>query len=254
MRKSSYMGPKMSRYQFEGLQNKGWIIEYATEVYRRRPNIVARLELDLDNRFQEVVVKCFGWREARGPFLSPFTESKAEHVWKMSRRFIDLNIPVPKPVAMYTERQMGFVNHNVYLSEYIGKHQTGAGIIHNEQVPFSKKREFVLKVARIIAAVHHAGYLHHDLALDNFLMLEDHSNEIFLIDLTRVENRHRLSLQERVEDFARLNLCDCDLKQDHDECLWLHFLLRYDAAHAETFIAPLKKSLQKYQLRGKSDQ
>lgn len=243
MKKSSYIGPKLSRYQFEGLQNKGWIIEYASEVYRRRPNVVARLELELDSRFQDVVVKCFGWRKALNPFISSFFKSKAEKVWETSHRFLELGIPVPKPVAMYTERQGGFVNHNIFISEYVGKHQTGGHFLKGAPVSFLQKCEFIRKVAEIVAVVHRAGFLHHDLNPDNFLIANDNHNAVFLLDLTLVKYHKRLSIKERMHDIARLNLCDCQLDDDHEDCLWLYFLLHYDSENANHLVAPLKRSL-----------
>ncbi|MDO9548645.1 MAG: hypothetical protein Q7J65_06760, partial [Candidatus Marinimicrobia bacterium] len=137
MKKSSYIGPSISRYQFEGLKNKGWIIEYAIEVYKRRPNTVALLELDIGSRFQKVVVKSFGWRDAKAPFISPFTKSKAEKAWDATHWLMDAGIPVPKPVAVYTARQAGFVDSSIFITEYIGKHQKSSRVFKSEIIDFA---------------------------------------------------------------------------------------------------------------------
>lgn len=254
MKKSAYIGPTISRYQFEGLKNKGWITEYALEVYKRRPNTVALLELDIGSRFQKVVIKSFGWRNAKDPFFSPFTKSRAEKAWEATHWLLDDGIPVPKPIAVYTARQVGFINQNILITEYVGAHQKSSRIFESGIVDFVQKRDVAMKIAEIVAAVHNAGYLHHDLVKDNFLVTENKDGSVFLVDLTLVERKKKITPEERMDDVAKLDLCSCNLDHDHDDCLWLYFILAYDNDNAENLLVHLKKSIQKYQKAGKSVQ
>jgi len=254
MKKSSYIGPSISRYQFEGLKNKGWVIEYAIEVYKRNPNVVALLELDIGSRFQKVVVKCFGWRDAKAPFLSPFTKSRAEKAWDATHLLMDAGIPVPKPLAVYTARQVGFIDYNIFISEYVGKHQKASRLFESEIVDFAQKRDVAMKIAEIVAATHNAGYIHNDFVKDNFLVSDADSRHLFLVDLTLVEHKQKMTVEERMDDVAKLDLCSCNLSRDHNDCLWLYFLISYDSENAEKLLGHLKKSILKYQKTRESTQ
>lgn len=245
MKKSSYIGPSISRYQFEGLKNKGWIVEYALEVYKRRPNVVALMELDIGSRFQKVVVKCYGWRDSKGPLISPFRQSCAEKTWEVTHLMRDAGLPVPKPVAVYTQRTAGFIEYNIYISEYAGIHQKSNRIFDSEIEEFLRKRDTVMKIAKIIADMHNAGFIHNNLVKDNFLVTEDDSQSVVLVDLTEVEHKETMTIEEKMDDIAKLDLCDCHLEHDHDDCLWLYFLLGYDYENANTLINHLRKSIQR---------
>ncbi|MDO9548727.1 MAG: hypothetical protein Q7J65_07195 [Candidatus Marinimicrobia bacterium] len=56
-----------------------------------------------------------------------------------------------------------------------------------------------------------------------------------------------MTIKERMDDIAKLGLCSCNLDHDHDDCLWLYFILSYDSENAENLLNHLKKSIQKYQ-------
>jgi len=252
MKKSSYIGPSISRYQFEGLKNKGWIVEYAIEVYKRRPNIVALMELDIGSRFQKVVVKSFGWRDAKAPFISPFKKSRAEMAWDATHRLMDAGLPVPKPVAVYTARQAGFIDLNIFITEYIGKHQKSSRVFESEIIDFARKGDVAMKIAEIVSATHKAGFIHHDFVKDNFLVSDADYRSVFLVDLTLVEQKKKMTIAERMNDIAKLNLCSCNLDHDHEDCLWLYFILSYDSENAENILVHLKKSIQKLQKARKS--
>jgi len=247
MKKSSYIGPSISRYQFEGLKNKGWIVEYAAEVYKRRPNIVALMELDIGSRFQKVVVKSFGWRDAKSPFISPFKKSRAEMAWDATHLLLDSGLPVPNPVAVYTARQAGFIDHNIFITEYIGKHQKSSRFLENEIVDFAHKRDVVMKIAEIASTTHKAGFIHHDFVKDNFLISDVDHRSVFLVDLTLVEQKKKMAIEDRMDDIAKLDLCKCNLDHDHENCLWLYFILSYDSDNAQNTLVHLKKSIQKRQ-------
>ncbi len=243
MKKSAYIGPKLSRYQFEGLKNRGWIIEYASEVYKRHPNIVALIELDI-GQYQRMVVKNFGWRDAKSPLLSPFIISPARKAWNASHQLIDAGVPVPKPIAVHTARQAGFIDCNYYISEYVGKHEKASRYLGSNIVSLQKKTLIVKKIGEIIFKMHNAGFIHNDLVQDNFLVVEGNCEKIFLVDVNRVQKKSKITNEEKMLDIARLNLCCCDLEQDHDNCLWLYLLVAYDSDNAEQNLSLLKKALK----------
>jgi len=159
MKKTAYIGPPIDRYHLEGLMNKGWIIEYALEVFKRHPNVVALLELDIGNRFQKVIVKNFGWRNNISIILSPWMRSRAQKLWDASHWLLEAGVSVPKPLAVYTQRQMGFILNNFLVTEYIGKFQTARRILRNEIVELEIKRLITSKIAEMVARMHQANLI-----------------------------------------------------------------------------------------------
>ncbi len=249
MKKTSYTGPPISRYYFEGLINKGWIIEYALEVFKRHPNVVALLELEIGNRFQKVIVKNFGWRNNISIILSPWMRSRAQKSWDASHWLLEAGVPVPKPLAVFTQRQAGFIVKNYLITEYIGKFQTARRILRNEIVELEIKQLITSKMAEMVARMHQANLIHHDLTMGNFLVKNDNCEQIYLVDLNRLERKSRLSTSEKMADIAKINLCRCQLNEEHDNCLWRFFLQQYDAPQFERNFKALKKAICKNQLR-----
>jgi len=249
MKKTTYIGPPIDRYHFEGLMNKGWIIEYALEVFKRNPNVVALLELDIGNRFQKVIVKNFGWRNNISILLSPWMRSRAQKSWDAAHWLLEAGVPVPKPLAVYTQRQAGFIVKNYLITEYIGKFQTARRILRNEVVELESKQLIVSKMAEMVARMHQANLIHHDLTKGNFLVKDDNYEKIYLVDLNRLERKSRLSISEKMADIAKINLCRCQLNEEHNGCLWRFFLQHYDGHQFESNLKTLKRAIYKNQLR-----
>ncbi|MBU4444581.1 lipopolysaccharide kinase InaA family protein [bacterium] len=249
MLKSSYTGPSLSHYQFEGLRNKGWVIERAIEVYKHHPNAVVLIELDVGIRFQKLVVKNFGWRNTISMFFSPFMRSRAQKSWDASKWLLEAGVPVPKPIAVYTARQLGFIDQNFFITEYIGKNQKSRRILRNEIIEFEKKQLIVQKMGEMVFAMHNAGMIHNDLTQGNFLVKDGDYEDIYLVDLNRLVRKSRITIAERMYDISKMNLCSCNLEHDHADCLWLYFLLAYEPEQAEYNLMYLRKAIVKNRMR-----
>lgn len=172
--------------------------------------------------------------------------------WDATHRLMDAGLPVPKPVAVYTARQAGFIDLNIFITEYIGKHQKSSRVFESEIIDFARKGDVAMKIAEIVSATHKAGFIHHDFVKDNFLVSDADYRSVFLVDLTLVEQKKKMTIAERMNDIAKLNLCSCNLDHDHEDCLWLYFILSYDSENAENILVHLKKSIQKLQKARKS--
>jgi len=244
MRKSSYTGPSLSRYQFEGLTNKGWIIEKATEVYKRQPNIVALMELEIGDRFREVVVKYFGWRNTISAIMSPFTRSRAQKSWDASRWLLEAGVPVPKPIAVFTARSRGFVKSNFLITEYIGPNQKVRRILRNGIVEVEQKNLILRKMAEMVCKMHQAGMIHRDLTPGNFLV-KDSNCEIYLVDLNRLRRKSRVTAAEKMHDISKMGLCSCNLEHFHENCRWQYFLRQYEPEQFDRNLKALKRAILK---------
>jgi len=85
--------------------------------------------------------------------------------------------------------------------------------------------------------------------MGNFLVKNDNYEQIYLVDLNRLERKSWLSISEKMADIAKINLCRCQLNEEHDNCLWRFFLRHYDAHQFEYNLKALKRAIYKNQLR-----
>lgn len=250
MQKSAYTGPSLSRYQFEGLTNKGWIIEKATEIYKRHPNVVALMEFEIDNHPRKVVVKCFGWRNTISVIMSPFMRSRAQKSWDASQWLLDAGVPVPKPIAVFTARSRGFIKSNFLITEYIGPNRKAQRILRNEIVEVEQKNLILRKMAEMVRKMHQAGMIHHDLTPDNFLV-KDSNCEIYLVDLNRLRRKSRITVAGKMHDISKMGLCSCNLEHFHENCRWQYFLRQYEPEQIDRNLKVLKRAILKTRVRHK---
>jgi tRNA A-37 threonylcarbamoyl transferase component Bud32 len=251
VQKSAYTGPSLSRYHFEGLTNKGWIIEKATEVYKRQPNVVALMEFEIGNRFRKVVVKCFGWRNTISAIMSPFMRSRAQKSWDASWWLLEAGVPVPKPIAVFTNRSRGFVKSNFLITEYIGTNQKVRRILRNEIVEAEQKNLILRKMAEMVRKMHQAGMIHRDLTPGNFLVKDSNCEEIYLVDLNRLRRKSRVTVAGKMHDISKMGLCTCNLEHFHENCKWQYFLRQYEPEQFNRNLKALKRAIRRTRVHRK---
>jgi len=245
----SLHGTKLSKEQINRLCNKGWILERASYIYKNKTNLVAALEMNIDGRLKKVVVKKFGWRNTISRIFSPVMRSRAKKSWDASHWLLDAGIFVPKPISVYTERVFGFIKNNFLLTEYISDYHSARRILRDLRFDTELKENIVKIIAEIISSLHSAGLLHNDLTLGNFLVGDINYNEIYLVDLNRLVYKKRLTPKMKMYDISKMNLCKCNLKQEHENCMWLLFLRNYDPDNYDNNIMILRKAIAKNILR-----
>ena len=111
-------------------------------------------------------------------------------------------------------------------------------------------KERVIKIiAEIVSRLHSACLLHNDLTLGNFLVGDINYNEVHLIDLNRLARKWWLTPKMKMYDISKMNLCRCNLEQEHENCMWLLFLRNYDPDNYDNNIVVLRKAIAKNRLR-----
>ena len=245
----SLHGEKLNKEQIDRLCNKGWILERAFHIYKNKTNVVAALELNVNGKPQRIVVKNFGWRNTISCVLSPVMRSRAKKSWDASHWLLDARIIVPRPISVYTDRKFGFIKKNFLLSEYISNYRSARRILRDVTVDTELKERVIKIIAEIISSLHSANLLHNDLTLGNFLVGDIDYNEVYLIDLNRLARKWWLTPKMKMYDISKMNLCRCNLEQEHENCTWLLFLRNYDPDNYDNNIVVLKKAIAKNRLR-----
>lgn len=237
-----FLGETIAPELIEKLCDRHWIDANARVVYKDKVNIVAELELEIKGKLREVVIKYFGWRNKISYWLSPFMRSRAQKSWDASQWLINHGINVPKPIAVFTRRKLGFIHENFLLTEKIADHITVRQFLKNTD-SFERKAEVVKQLGLIVKKLHDGNFLHRDLTLGNFLLTDKGAQEIYLVDLNRLVWRPFLFKWQRLKDISKMNLCPCRLQLEHIDCLWLVFLNAYDNERFKSNLKILRAAL-----------
>jgi tRNA A-37 threonylcarbamoyl transferase component Bud32 len=244
-----HRGVSLSPKQVQQLQNNAWLSEHAVRIYKHKINLVAALNLDLNRVLKSVAVKNFGWRNLQSLLFSPLMRSRAFKSWDASLLLTNLGVRVPEPIAVYTERQCGFIQANFLLTENLANALSIRQIFKDENVPFKRKEAIVRRIAEMITRMHRARVVHNDLTRGNFLIRDGDPQQIYLIDLNRIVRRWWLGKRRRLSEIARMNLCPCQLQKEHPNCLWEVFLRHYQIESCDKNRPALAAAIKRNELR-----
>ncbi|HPC35908.1 MAG TPA: lipopolysaccharide kinase InaA family protein [Candidatus Marinimicrobia bacterium] len=226
-------GEKLTQEQLRQLCDRDWISTNAHHIYKDKVNILAEIELEINGVPRTVVIKWFGWRNRISYWLSPFMRSRAKKSWDASFSLLKCGVKVPMPITVYTRRRFGFIQRNFLLTEKIKNFTLARSWLRDPNANPDHKRIIVATIAEMIRKMHQAGMVHSDLTPGNFLVNNDNPAEIFLVDLNRLKHKIFLTRAQKMNDIAKLNLCRCNLAQEHSDCLWILFLEQYDKKELE---------------------
>ncbi|MDD5765299.1 MAG: lipopolysaccharide kinase InaA family protein [Candidatus Marinimicrobia bacterium] len=243
--KRELLGNWLNRETVERLCNKGWIIERAKFIYKRKVNIVADVEIPIGEKQYLVVVKNFGWRNSQSRLFSPFMRSRARKSWDASNLLLENGVIVPTPITCYTERKKGFIKKNFLLTERIDDYRLARKVLRDFTVESAYKDSVIRSIAEIVFKIHCLKYLHNDLTLGNFLVKNRNSQNVCLIDLNRMASRRFMTTFRKMYDISKMNLCDCGLVKPHENCRWIEFLNYYEPAHVKRNMKALQKAIRK---------
>ena len=119
----------------------------------------------------------------------------------------------PEPVAYIENHQGGLLKQSYYISSYFDYDYTIHQVLTNKDL--EDKQRILEGFATFTHQLHQKEILHHDYSHGNILIkksLRHEDNYDFkIIDINRMEFRP-LSLDERLENFARINADDANLK------------------------------------------
>lgn len=103
---------------------------------------------------------------------------------KLLKYMVELDLPVPKPVAGRVTRHAGLWYSNDILIELIKDAKDGFNHLLNAPLP----EETWEKIGKVIKQFHLSGIYHADLNIHNIL-ISNQLNDIYLIDFDRCEQR-----------------------------------------------------------------
>lgn len=241
-----YIGKEININILNNLKSRQWIELNAEKIYKNKVNIVASLKLNLDGTIKNYVIKYFGWRNKISYMLSPFMRSRAKKTYDNSLLLLENGVNVPKPIAVYTERKLGFIMTNFIIMEEIENYRLARSVLRDISVNFEDKIKIVKKIAEFVKTIHNMGFTHNDLTLGNFLI--DSNGKVFIVDLNRMKRKVFLSSYFRMYDISKLNLCNCRLEYEHDNCLYREFLKEY-SIQPEKDVGKLQKAIKNNLLR-----
>lgn len=166
-----------------------------------------------------------------------FRDSKAKKSYENCIKIIDF---VPKPIGYIEFKKFGLLEESYFVSEKFDYDFTIREPLL--QSNFKNKESVFKAFAAFTLKLHQSGILHLDYSPGNILIKKEDENYIFkIVDINRMEFR-KLSLNERLKNFAKLWAKDDDLKIiikeyakliDADEQNCIESALKYSQAHKD---------------------
>lgn len=251
-------GVSIPRELLEKFLDKQWLLDNAEHVHKNQVNVVAKLNESLPGAPENYVIKNFGWRNTISKILSPVMRSRAKKSWDAARWLLEHGVPTPKPIAVHTKRRFGFIRENFYLCESLDEFRSARNIIKDSETPDSEKDVLIQIMAQMVQTIHHHNFVHGDLTLANFMVVDMTPGEVYLIDLNRGVHFVYLTNMRRIRDIAKMDLCTCSMMEKHENCLRDKFL-HYYSDNYDRDLKLLQKALMnkkrrkrlKNKLRGK---
>ncbi|PIS31200.1 MAG: hypothetical protein COT43_00040 [Candidatus Marinimicrobia bacterium CG08_land_8_20_14_0_20_45_22] len=251
MANQELLGKRLNKETIDRLLNKGWIVERAKFIYKKKVNIVADVEIPIGEKPYHFVVKNFGWRNSQSRWFSPFMRSRARKSWDASWLLLKNGVKVPTPVTCYTERENGFIRKNFLLTERVDDYRLARKILRDFVVEEFFKDGVVRSIAEMVSKIHQLNYLHNDLTLGNFLVKNGNQDDVYLIDLNRMKRSRWMTTYRKMYDISKMNLCDCGLEKPHVNCRWIEFLNYYEPLNVKQNVKALRKAIRKNLMRHK---
>lgn len=130
--------------------------------------------------------------------------SKAHNEWRLTSQIAACGVPTVTPLAFGERRRFGFLRESYFVSKRIVACETLHDLVKRESGKThppsfaARKREFILRLARLIALIHQKGIDHRDLHAGNILIESNGDLNFYLLDLDRAKIHARLSRRRRM--------------------------------------------------------
>lgn len=177
----------------------------------RNQNI--RITLPGQDRPLSVLVKRFGSQSVIKDWIDlRFRETKAQRSYRAAMHLQASGVGTPDPVAFLQLRTGNKLVESYFITAYQPELEEFGDILLQQlhhDARCSKLMPILQQVAELCRRMHDAGYQHNDLGNQNILLANNArsgSGASFVIDLNRGRIHQQLSLQQRGEDLARLNI------------------------------------------------
>ena len=164
----------------------------------------ARNELKvIDYEGINTVVKAFKIPHKLNQFVyAYFRDSKAKKSYQNAMKLISLNIHTPMPIGFIEFYKMGLFKESFFITEKLDYEFTIREPLRNKDL---NNRENILKqFVAFTYNLHQKNVFHKDYSAGNILVMETKNDYNFsVVDINRMEFKH-MSLEERLDNFAKL--------------------------------------------------
>lgn len=198
-------------------------LEQGTTMHEGRNKIVS-VTVTLAQGSERLVVKQFRYRNPLQRLRVLLGVSKAKRAFDNARRLIANSFTTPQPIAVIEWRCSWFQPSSYLVTKEL------ADVLEIRQVlsrPASAYAalltdEFIVRIARFMAALHNAGFLHRDLSDGNLLFsTEPQDQSLILVDLNRMKRYSTVGIIEGIKDLIRIGV-----PQGYQELLITEYLAR----------------------------
>ncbi len=172
---------------------------------------------------QEILAKKFTAKTAWARLKSGLRKNRAHHLWLISHAFLDLNIPVPRPLGYLSVNFHSGPKENFFFCELQKESNTLLYISRKKKDlrQWLETSNLLEKIARSLGHMHNYGYSHGDPKWAN-IMVNEKTGEFCWIDLDGVRRHEQQFNRCFFKDVARfcVDIIECRVdKNFHDTFL-----------------------------------
>ena len=133
-----------------------------------------------------------------------FRKNKAQRAYENAQRLLNEGIATPEPIAYIVERRHGFVHTCWFVSEYL-PWQTLGNLDKTLEDPQERTRLWESYI-QLVRDMHRRRMLLRDNNCGNYLVDPDQPGRFALVDINRLQFRHRLTKHDLVIFFQQTGL------------------------------------------------
>jgi len=181
-----------------------------------------------------LIVKEYKAEDFLSSLRTMFRTSRAKRAWVNAHNLLLRGISTPLPVAFGERKRLGMLRESVLLTEKIPGAKTSALFLKELSENFSDskkialfKRDFLIRLARLIRWMHQTGICHGDLKASNILVtLHKGSPFIFLVDMDGVRIRNTLKVNDVAKDLSRMRAAFSGILSQADQDYFIEIYRR----------------------------
>ena len=155
------------------------------------------------------LIKCYRTSKFLDRIKLLFKGSRARHEFKTAREVAERQIPVFLPAAAGEKRRYFLIDESYVVTKKVkGCIDLAKYLLQEERVTDTQERRRVIdSLGKLTRKIHDQGILQNDLALNNFLIVEDPSSEprLFFSDFEKVKLLKVIPDNVRFKGLAKLN-------------------------------------------------
>jgi len=193
--------------------------------------VINEVALPKGEELEHLVIKSYNTGGVLSRLKALLRMSRAERAWIHAHQLVMRGIPTPAPVAFGQKGPWGIRQVSIFLTVKIPTAQGSDIFLKELPQQFTDreqrvlKKDFLVRLARMIRWMHVTGLCHGDLKASNILVtIHEKELSVFLVDMDGMKMRNRMRVRDVARDLSRLKAAFTEVLSQSE---YEHFLNIY---------------------------